>query len=72
MNELREIYNIEMTDKEKTILAGSNIMKKINEIEKGLELTTNTEERIGLLKLKASLEYAIVSLYDVLGNRSTE
>lgn len=72
MNELREIYNIEMTDKEKTILAGSKIMETISEIEKSIELTSATEQRIQLLKLKSSYEYAIMCLYEVLGNRSVE
>ena len=65
-NELREIYNIEMTDKEKTILAGSYLLKKITEIEDSLKQNSNTEIRIQLLKAKASYEYALMALYDEL------
>lgn len=65
-NELREIHNIEMTDKEKTILAGSYLLNKITEIEDSLKLNSNTEIRIQLLKAKASYEYALMALYDEL------
>ena len=69
-NELREIHNIEMTDKEKTILAGTYLVTKILEIEDSLKLNSNTEIRIQLLKAKASYEYALMALYDELGRKN--
>lgn len=72
MNSIKEIElsNIEMTDTQKTILVGAFLQEKLQEIDKSLSLTSNTETRIQLLKRKISIEYALETLFNALGGKN--
>lgn len=72
MNSIEEIElsKIEMTDTQKTILIGAMLQEILQDIDKSLSLTSNTEQRIQLLKRKISIEYALETLFNALGGNN--
>lgn len=72
MNSIKEfeLSKIEMTDTQKTILIGAMLQEMLQEIDKSLSLTSNTEQRIQLFKRKISIEYALETLFNTLGGNN--
>lgn len=62
MNELKEIYGLELTEKEKIIIATKILYDNAVEKGKSLEMTSDKNQRVYILSDLEAIEYAMKKL----------